>query len=132
MVLRIVFLVVLVALGAPLVAVGLLGWRERLSVRGRLGVRTPAALRSDEAFRLANRVAGLPVLVAGVVAVLAGVVSFGTGSLIVAVVGLVGSLVVARAGGVAGDRAAVTLPAKTATPTALPPGCAGCACGGCG
>jgi len=127
-VLRIVCLVVLVGLGAPLGVVGLLGWRERLSVRGRLGVRTPAALRSDEAFRLANRVAGLPVLVAGLVAVLAGVVAFGTGSVVVAVIGLVGALVLARAGGVAGDRAAVTLPAKTA----VPPGCAGCACGGCG
>ena len=128
MVLRIVCLVVLVGLGAPLGVVGLLGWRERLSVRGRLGVRTPAALRSDEAFRLANRVAGLPVLVAGLVAVLAGVVAFGTGGVVVAVIGLVGALVLARAGGVAGDRAAVTLPAKTA----VPPGCAGCACGGCG
>ena len=129
MVLRIVCLVVLVGLGVPLFVVGLLGWRERLSVRGGLGIRTPAALRSAEAFRLANRVAGLPVLVAGVVAVLAGVVAFGTGSVVVAVIGLVGAVALAWAGGLAGDRAAVTLPARTAVPL---PGCAGCACGGCG
>jgi uncharacterized membrane protein len=126
---RIVFLVVLAALGVALGVVGGLGWRERLPMRGRLGVRTPAALRSAEAFRLANRVAGPPALVAGAVAVLAGVVAFGTGSVVVAVIGLVGALVLARAGGVAGDRAAVTLPARTAVP---PSGCAGCSCGGCG
>jgi hypothetical protein len=131
-VLRIVFLVVLVALGAALVLVGVLGWRERLARSGRLGVRTPAALRSDEAFRLANRVAGLPVLVAGVVAILGGVAAFGlpapVPSTVVALIALVGAVLVARAGGMAGDRAAVILPARAATPA----GCAGCACGGCG
>jgi uncharacterized membrane protein len=127
-VLRTVFLIVLVALGGALTVVGTLGWRERLSVNGRLGVRTTAAMRSPEAFRLANRVAGLPVLVAGVLGVLGGLAAFATGSVVVAVIALVGPLLVARAGGVAGDRAAVTLPARTATR----PGCAGCACGNCG
>jgi len=75
--LRIVLLLVLFALGVPLGVVGALGWRQRLARGGRLGVRTPAALRSDDAFRLANRVAGLPVLVAGVVAVLGGIAAFG-------------------------------------------------------
>ncbi len=126
---RIAFLVVLVVLGVALTVVGVLGWREKLTPRGRLGVRTPAALRSAEAFRLANRVAGLPVLMAGVVAVLGGVAAYATDSLVIAVIGLVGSVVIARAGGVAGDRVAVLLPAKVAVP---PTGCDGCACGGYG
>ena len=123
--LRIVYLVVLVALGGTLSVVGVLGWREKLSLSGRLGVRTPAASRSPEAFRLANRVAGVPVLAAGVVALLGGIAAFATGNAVIAAIGLVGAVVIARAGGIAGDRAAVILPARTAVP-------AGCACGGCG
>jgi hypothetical protein len=126
--LRIVFLVVLVAFGGALGVVGALGWRERLAPSGRLGVRTPAALRSPEAFRLANRVAGVPVLAAGMVALLGGVAAFATDSAVIAAIGLVGAVLIARAGGIAGDRAAVILPAKEAVPA----GCAGCACGGCG
>jgi hypothetical protein len=127
--LRIVLLLVLLALGVPLGVVGSLGWRQRLVRAGRLGVRTPAAMRSDDAFRLANRVAGLPVLVAGVVAVLGGIAAFGLPSTVASVVaagiGLVGAVAIARAGGVVGDRAAGALP------TPVPPQCVGCACGGC-
>ncbi|HEX4705168.1 MAG TPA: SdpI family protein [Pseudonocardiaceae bacterium] len=129
--LRIVLLVVLGALGVPLGVVGVLGWRQRLPRDGRLGVRTAAALRSDEAFRLANRVAGPPVLVSGVVAVLGGVAAFGlpttAASVVAAVIGLVGAVLIARAGGVIGDRAAGALPVERV----VPPQCAGCACGGC-
>jgi hypothetical protein len=127
--LRIVLLLVLLVLGVPLGVVGTLGWRQRLARGGRLGVRTPAALRSDDAFRLANRVAGPPVLVAGVVAVLGGIAAFGlpntVGSVVAAGIGLIGAVVIARAGGVVGDRAAGALPKP------VPPQCAGCACGGC-
>jgi uncharacterized membrane protein len=127
--LRIVLLLVLLALGVPLAVVGALGWRQRLARGGRLGVRTPSAMRSDEAFRLANRVAGLPVLVAGVVAVLGGVAAFGlpdtVASVVAAGIGLVGAVAIAGAGGVAGDRAAGALPKP------VPPQCVGCACGGC-
>jgi hypothetical protein len=86
-------------------------------------------MRSDEAFRLANRVAGLPVLVAGVVAVLGGVAAFGlpntVASVVAAGIGLVGAVAIAGAGGVVGDRAAGALPKP------VPPQCVGCACGGC-
>jgi len=127
--LRIVLLFVLLALGVPLGVVGVLGWRQRLARGGRFGVRTPDAMRSDDAFRLANRVAGPPVLVAGVVAVLGGIAAFWlpntAAGVVAAGIGLVGAVAIARAGGVVGDRAAGALPKP------VPPRCVGCACGGC-
>lgn len=127
MILRIVLLVVLAAYGLPLAVVGVLGWRERLPFAGRLGVRTPAAARDQETFRLANRVAGLPMTVAGVVAVLGGIAAFAVpttaGAAVTAGIGLVGAVLIARAGGVAGTRAAAAVPAPAAS------GCAGCVCG---
>lgn len=129
--LRIVLLVLLVAYGVPLGVVGLLGWRQRLPFAGRFGVRTPAAARDEETFRLANRVAGLPSTVAGAVAVLGGIVAFGlttaVGSVVTAAIGLVGAVLIARAGGVLGTRAAAAVPAPVPTPAASP--CAGCLCG---
>jgi hypothetical protein len=135
-ILRIVLLAVLVGFGLLLGWVGVLGWRERLNRLGRIGVRTSAALRDDAAFRLANRVAGLPTLVAGAAAVLGGIAAFGLpttgGAIIAAVIGFVGAVGISRAGGVLGDRAAAALPALSApTPKATPDPCAGCACGGC-
>lgn len=124
---RIVPLIVLVALGVALAVVGWLGHRGRLAIGGRLGVRTVGALRSAEAFRLANRVAALPSLVAGLVAVVCGVAAFVmpdlVGTVLCTLIGLVGGLLIARAGGIAGDRAA------SALPVARPAACAGCACG---
>jgi hypothetical protein len=127
-VLRIVLLVVLVAYGLSLVWVGMLGWRQRLSLSGRLGVRTPAALRDYETFQVANRVAGLPEMVAGGVAVLGGVAAFAVGSavgtIVAAAIGLVGAVVIARAGGVLGTKAAAAVPERE------PVGCGGgCSCG---
>jgi hypothetical protein len=113
----------------PLAAVGVLGWRQRLPRTGRLGVRTPAALRDDDSFRLANRVAGLPGLVAGVVAVVGGIAAFTVpttaGAVVAAVIGLAGGVLIARAGGVLGTRAAAALPAPAPAVSA----CAGCLCG---
>ncbi len=48
---------------------GFLGWREKLPRSRGAGVRTEATMRSDEAFRVANRVAGLPTMIAGGVGV---------------------------------------------------------------
>jgi predicted permease len=108
---------------------GLLGWFERLP-RGRgAGVRTAATMRSDEAFRVANKVAGLPTVVAGVVGVLAGLAGLfmpGTaGPILASVIGLVGMFVLVAGGGLLGHRAA------EAVPVLVPASCAGCACGGC-
>ncbi|NKQ53269.1 SdpI family protein [Amycolatopsis sp. K13G38] len=110
---------------------GLLGWREKLPRDRGAGVRTPATLRSDEAFRIANKVAGLPTITAGAVGVVAGVAGLvmpGTAGVVIAtVVGLAGIIALVLAGGLLGHRAALAVPA----PAPVPAGCSGCACGGC-
>jgi uncharacterized membrane protein len=131
---RFVQLVALVPLviGVVVAVIGALGWRERLPRNRFGGVRTPATLRSAEAFALGNRVAGLPIMVAGLVGVVSGAVAFGlAGSaaiLVVSVLGLLGTLLIATAGGMLGHRAAEAMPDPEPE---LPAGCKGCACGGC-
>ncbi|OLT40672.1 hypothetical protein BJF85_06000 [Saccharomonospora sp. CUA-673] len=109
---------------------GYLGLREKLPRERGAGVRTQATLRSDEAFRLANRVAGLPTLVAGGVGIAAGVAGIVMptvwGTVIAAVLGVVGMFVLVAGGGALGHRAALTVP----EPEPEPAGCGGCACGG--
>ncbi|SFA80789.1 SdpI/YhfL protein family protein [Amycolatopsis marina] len=108
---------------------GYLGWREKLPRDRGAGVRTAATLRSDEAFRVANKVAGMPTMVAGAVGVIgggAGLLMPTTGGLIAAsVIGLLGMFALLAGGGVLGHRAATAVPAPPA-----PTGCGGCACGG--
>jgi hypothetical protein len=110
---------------------GLLAWRERLSRERGAGVRTAATLRSDEAFRAGNRVAGLPTLAGGVVGVLAGIAALvmpSTGGLVTAaVIGLLGTFGLLAGGGVLGNRAASMVPAPE--PAAGCSGCSICACG---
>lgn len=114
---------------------GFLGFRERLTREGGTGVRTQAALRSEEAFKLANRVAGLPTMAGGAIAVLTGLAGLAmptTGGLIsAALAGVLAMLLLVMGGGVLGNRAALTVPAPA---PAAPAGCSGCACGagGCG
>lgn len=117
--------------GLLIAVVGVLGLRERLPRNRFGGVRTPATLRDDETFRVANKVAGLPVTVAGLVGVASGAVAFamtGAAAVVTVVVGLVGTLAIAAAGGVLGHRAAEAVPQPEPE---LPAGCKGCACGGC-
>ncbi len=114
---------VLLAAGGGLLTVGMLGWQRRLPRNRVAGVRTPATLRSQEAFTAGNRVAAPPVLAAGAVCVLGGTLAFGArGTALWMLVGGVGvvALVLVAAGGVLGDRAASMV---------RPAGCGGCACG---
>ncbi|MEU8630975.1 SdpI family protein [Amycolatopsis sp. NPDC048633] len=114
---------------------GFLGFRERLARESGTGVRTQAALRSEEAFKLANRVAGLPTMAGGAISVLTGLAGLAmptTGGLIsAALAGVLAMLLLVMGGGVLGNRAALTVPAPA---PAAPAGCSGCACGagGCG
>lgn len=119
--------VVLGVLGVALGAVGLLGLQGRLRRNRFAGVRTAAALRDEETFALANRVAGVPNVAAGVVAIVSGAMAFVMADLAVTagVIGLVGTLTIAVAGGLMGSRAAAMLPEPV-----KPKGCGGCACGG--
>lgn len=108
---------------------GFLGWREKLPRARGAGVRTEATMRSDEAFRVANRVAGLPTMVAGAVGVLAGAAVLAMpdtlGAVLAAIFGVVAVFVLVAGGGILGHRAASAVPVPTA-----PAGCGGCACGG--
>ncbi|MFI5607712.1 SdpI family protein [Amycolatopsis sp. NPDC051903] len=114
---------------------GFLGFRERLTRAGGAGVRTEASLRSEEAFKLANRVASVPTLAGGAVGLVAGLAGLATGTaaglIAAAFVGVLGMFALVVGGGVLGARAALTVPAPA---PAAPAGCAGCACGagGCG
>lgn len=119
--------------GAMIAVVGALGSLARLPRNRFFGVRTAATLRADEAFQKANRVAGPPLVVAGLVGVAGGLVAItlpAGSALVIAGIGLAGTLLVTVRAGVLGDRAA----AATTTCTAGEPsaGCGGSsACGSC-
>jgi uncharacterized membrane protein len=117
---------VLVLAGPALVCVGVLGWRGRLPRNRFAGVRTPAALRSDAAFRAANRVAAPPVVAAGVACLTGGTVCFAATGAALAVVGGVtgvGALLLLLAGGVLGNRAAEAVPPGSPWTGCVAPGC---------
>jgi hypothetical protein len=113
--------------GAALVFVGWRGLRGRLPRNRKVGIRTPATMRSEEAFELGNRAAAPATLASGGVALLSGVSVpllpslFSAG--LVTVMGVLGGFVLMAVGGVIGNRAAEAMPEPTG-------GCAGCA-GGC-
>ena len=121
-----------IVVGLGLAVPGWFGLRNRLPRNRFAGVRTPATMRTEETFRVANRLAGLPMVVAGLVGLVTGGVAVGapTGvaALTTVLVGGVGLLAIAIAGGALGHRAAA---AVTEAEPAGPAGCAGCACGGC-
>lgn len=124
--------VVLLALAVPAGIAAARGWAGRLRREDRLGIHTPPALASDDAFTLANRVAaplvGSAAAVGLVCAVLVLALPIGTaGALIVFVLGLAGVLGQFAAGSRLGDRAARTVPIPARKPSG---GC--CGGGGCG
>ena len=83
-------------------------WRERLPRNPVAGVRTRSAMRSDEAFRIANKAAAPPTIVGGVVLIAGGLAAAllpefaGVNTLLASVVTFGGLCV---AGGVKGSRA---------------------------
>jgi hypothetical protein len=126
----------LVALGAASAVMARGGFAGSLSRKSRMGVHSPAAMASDEASALANRVAAPVAGGAAVVAVLSAALMIflplpAAASIVVGLVGLVGALALLLVAGVLGDRAArqVPIPARKPSP-AGGGGCSGCACGG--
>lgn len=104
--------------------VGVLGLLGRLRPNRFAGVRTPATLRSTEAFTLANKVAAPTVIAAGAVFALGGAVALlADGWLAIGAVlaALVAAFVTAGAGSSLGIRAA------TALPDPAPASCSSCA-----
>jgi uncharacterized membrane protein len=127
--------------GVALAVAGGLGWRGVLPRNRFVGVRTADTMASDEAFRLANRVAGPVLVAAGAVAVLGGsaVLAARSTAAFAVILGVLvpGVLGLTLAGGVLGTRAAaaaaagaVTAGAVTAGAATAPAACAGCVCGG--
>jgi len=130
------FALLLVALGAAAAVMARGGFAGSLTRKNRMGVHSPAAMASDEAFTLANRVAAPVAGGAAVVAVVSAVLMLflplpAVASLVVGLVGLAGSVVLLLVAGVLGDRAARQVPIPARKPSSAGgAGCAGCACGG--
>lgn len=120
--------VVLILVGAALAVIGWRGLQEKLPRNRFAGVRTPATLRSDEAFRVGNRAAGLPTMVSGVIGILTAVALLGLSGpaqWVALAIGVLGVFGLVAAGGVLGTRAAALVPDKPARKI----GCAGQCCG---
>ncbi|NRQ36411.1 hypothetical protein HII36_31930 [Nonomuraea sp. NN258] len=112
------FLFVFTGLAAAVV--GFLGLAERLPRNNLAGVRTRTTMRSDAAFRAANKAAGVPTLATGGVAV-AGAVAVWLlptedGALAAVLVSVAGMLALTILGGVMGLRAAQALPDRRPNP----------------
>lgn len=132
----------LVALPIALILLGLAlasavtavrGRAGSLSRTGRLGVRSEAAVRSDLAFKLANRVAWPIVAAAAGVAGFCGLVilvaplALST-TLVIFALALIGSTALLIKAGQLGDRSAQAMPKPATRPGGT--SCGGCACGG--
>lgn len=129
--LYIVLPAVLVPIGLLLAVVGYLAMRSRLPRNRFLGVRTEETLRSDAAFRLANRVAAPALLAGGVIAVLTGALAPVVGNIAVTLmVALVAAVVLGVLLLTAGRRAnLVAALHNERNPVAAAGGCGGCDCG---
>lgn len=115
--LSVVVAVLLFALAGLWATVGVRGLRGSLPRNRRFGVRTHDTMRSDEAFRVANRVAGPGTLGASLILVLGAVATLavdGGWSILFGVIALVAALVIIGLVSAIGVRAAATVPAEDA------------------
>lgn len=116
--------------GLGLGGAGWLGLRGGLPRNRFVGVRTATTMASNEAFRLANRVAGPVLVAAGTVGVLGGLAVLvappGAAFAVVLGVAAAGALGLALAGGVLGSRAATLAAPETLPAPARPAVCTTC------
>ena len=75
----IVATVILILAGLALIVVAVASWQERLPRNSLAGVRTPSTMRSDQAFKVANKVAAPLTAAGGVVLALGGVLATALG-----------------------------------------------------
>jgi hypothetical protein len=66
---------IVIASGASLIWVAVISWQGRLARNGAVGVRTPATMRSDEAFAVANKASAPFAGAGGGVMILGGVLA---------------------------------------------------------
>jgi|HubBroStandDraft_2_1064218.scaffolds.fasta_scaffold374495_2 uncharacterized membrane protein len=67
--------VIVILAGLALIVVAVASWQERLPRNALAGVRTPTTMRSDQAFKVANKVAAPLTAAGGVVLLLGGVLA---------------------------------------------------------
>jgi uncharacterized membrane protein len=67
--------VIVILAGLVLIVVAVASWQERLPRNSLAGVRTPSTMRSDQAFKVANKVAAPLTGAGGVVLLLGGVLA---------------------------------------------------------
>ncbi len=104
--------VILILVGLVLVVVAVASWQERLPRNSLAGVRTPSTMRSDQAFKVANKVAAPLTAAGGVVLALGGVLGAALGKSSAGPVLIASALacaVLCVLGGVRGARACRTL-----------------------
>ncbi|KAA0025011.1 SdpI family protein [Antrihabitans cavernicola] len=105
--------VVLFVLAVVVAAVGVAGLIGRLPRNRWAGVRTPEAMRDDESFKLANKVAAPTMLAAGLLLAIGGgamVVLDGVFAVVAMLVAVVAALFTAGAGASLASRAAAAVP----------------------
>jgi hypothetical protein len=124
---------VLLVVAATGVVTARRGWTGSLRRAGKLGIHSPAAVISDEAFAVANRVAAPVVGGASAIAlVLAVLLVFlplpSAATVVIAVLTLGGVIALLLAAGVLGEKAARSVPVPARRPGNAA-SCAGCACG---
>ncbi|TCP57418.1 SdpI/YhfL family protein [Tamaricihabitans halophyticus] len=130
-----ILLAVSLCLGA--VALGCAGWlgiRERLPRNRFIGVRTSASMRGDETFRVANRIAGPATLCGALVGLVTALIpltmSNAAMQLTIWILGMLGMVGLALAGGILGHRAAQLVADNPPKPAGCS-SCTGCAGAGC-
>lgn len=100
--------------GAGVLVLAGLGLSGKLARNRFVGIRTSASMRDEDAFRVANRVAGPPLLAAGFAMVAVGVLlpllDGAVMRTLATLAGLVAAVVLNIAGGMLGHRAATALP----------------------